>query len=66
MTITREIAYSAGIDAANRSMRAAGRTTWNEDDANNAAREFSRLWPLCKHGADQDCCALCDDAHPDN
>ena len=59
--MTRQIAYSVGLDAANRSMRSAGRTAWNEDDANVAAREFKRLWPLCGHGADQDSCALCND-----
>jgi hypothetical protein len=46
MTLTRDIAYAAGRDAGYRSMRAAGRTTWNEDDFAAAADEFSRLMPF--------------------
>ena len=60
LKITRALAYACGLDAANRSMRAAGRTTWNEEDAHRAAAEFNRLWPLCPHGADPECCYLCD------
>ena len=57
ITLTRELAYSAGLDAANRSMQAAGRTAWNEEDANLAAREFNRLWPRCEHNIDpEDLC----------
>jgi hypothetical protein len=57
--LTRSFAYSAGMDAANRSMRAAGRTAWNDDDANLACSEFNRLWPLCEHGVDQEECFFC-------
>jgi hypothetical protein len=32
MTITISIARAAGTDAANKQMRAAGRTAWNEAD----------------------------------
>lgn len=59
ISLTRELAYACGLDAANRSMRAAGRTAWNEDDADTAAAEFNRLWPLCPHEADRESCASC-------
>lgn len=62
LLLTRAIAYSAGLDAANRSMRTAGRKAWSEEDAGVAAAEFTRLWPLCKHGADRECCFLCLDS----
>ena len=45
--MTYRIAYSAGLDAANRQMRSAGRAAWNEDDANLAAASLSRHLPLC-------------------
>jgi hypothetical protein len=57
--MTREFAYAAGLDAANRSMRTAGRTAWNEEDAEIARLEFDRLWPFCKHGSDIENCAHC-------
>jgi len=44
-TITREIARAAAMDAGDRSMRQAGRTTWNREDYNVMVREFDRLWP---------------------
>ncbi|HZL50875.1 MAG TPA: hypothetical protein VFC37_07990 [Terracidiphilus sp.] len=56
MTLTREIAQAAGWDAANRAMRAGGRKAWSEEDANIAWREFGRLWPLCTHKVERDCC----------
>lgn len=37
------VAYAAGTDAANRRMRAAGRTKWNREDYNTAAREQARI-----------------------
>ena len=43
--LTEAIARSASMDAANRSMRKAGRTAWNEDDRNVACAEYERLWP---------------------
>jgi len=30
--LDRKLAYAIGLDADNRSMRKAGRTTWNEED----------------------------------
>ena len=36
-------AWAAATDAANRSMRAAGRTAWAEDDYNAGLRELRRL-----------------------
>jgi hypothetical protein len=42
---TRVLAFAAAGDAGNRNMRAAGRTTWNEDDWNIACEELDRLWP---------------------
>lgn len=46
ITLTREIAFSAAMDAGNRAMRAAGRTAWSKADCNTAWAEFDRLWPL--------------------
>jgi hypothetical protein len=46
MTLTRDLAWSAATDAGNRSMRAAGRTAWDENDYDVAAQEFGRLWPV--------------------
>lgn len=43
---TRDLAYAASVDAANRSMRKAGRKRWSEEDRDIAASEFSRLRPL--------------------
>jgi hypothetical protein len=43
MTITYKIAMAAGRDAANRQMKAAGRTSWNEDDWNAAAKVTEEL-----------------------
>lgn len=51
MKLTRDLAWSASIDAGNRSMRAAGRKAWNAEDYLAAAREFDRLWPASKDGA---------------
>lgn len=47
MRMTYAIAYSLGLDAANRQMHAAGRTSWNEHDAELAAATFSPNFPLC-------------------
>jgi len=58
--LTRELALAAGWDEANRSMRAAGRRAWNEEDAGIAAAEFNRLWPLCPHKVEPGECWLCD------
>ena len=43
MTITYELAMAAGRDAANVQMRSDGRTKWNLDDWNLAARVVGRL-----------------------
>jgi len=43
MQITYRLAHAAGWDAGNRSMREAGRTTWNDDDWNAAAEVTNRL-----------------------
>ena len=45
ITMTPELAFAAGRDAGDRSMRAAGRTIWNEDDWNAASAEYKRLLP---------------------
>ncbi len=42
-TATYRDAMAAGRDAGNRSMQAAGRTEWNEDDWNAAAEVTGRL-----------------------
>jgi len=57
--LTRQLAYAASQDAANRAMRSAGRKAWSEEDYNVAVSEFNRLWPLCKHGVDREDCAFC-------
>lgn len=44
--VTYKIAMAAGRDAGNKSMRAAGRTGWNEDDWNVAAEVTARLLAL--------------------
>lgn len=46
ITMTYGLAMAAAKDAANRSMRKAGRTKWNEDDWNAMCAEFERLWPV--------------------
>ena len=45
ITITREIARAAAMDAGDRPMHQAGRTAWNREDYNAMVREFDRLWP---------------------
>ena len=47
MIMTYRIAHSAGMDAANRQMRAAGRTAWNEEDAALAAAILHKCFPPC-------------------
>jgi hypothetical protein len=43
MQITPAIARAAGTDAANKQMRGAGRSAWNEDDYNLASETMMRL-----------------------
>lgn len=43
MTVTYKVAVAAGRDAGTRSMRAAGRTQWNEEDWSAAAAVTARL-----------------------
>lgn len=43
LTITRELAFASGHDAAARAMRKAGRSRWNADDAAIAAETTNRL-----------------------
>ena len=45
-TVTYKIAMAAGQDAGNKSMKAAGRTSWNDDDWNVAAETTARLMAL--------------------
>ena len=45
-TLTPKIAHAVGWDAGNRHMREAGRTVWNEDDYNVAARTTNQLAAL--------------------
>ena len=40
-----ELAMAAGMDAANRRMRAAGRSKWNRGDYNEVGKTFDRLMP---------------------
>ncbi len=49
MRMTYGIAYSLGLDAANRQMQQAGRRAWNEEDAELAAATLNRHFPpLCR------------------
>lgn len=41
-----EIAMAVGKDTANRCMRKAGRTQWNDQDWNVMVKEFNQLFPL--------------------
>lgn len=41
--MTYDMAHRAGLDAGDRSMRAAGRTVWNEEDLAAASAETNRL-----------------------
>ena len=43
--LTRELAWAASQDAADRAMRKGGRTTWSQEDFKLALEEFDRLWP---------------------
>lgn len=43
--VTPRIVYAAAQDAGNRSMRKAGRSTWNAADRRAADAEFARLVP---------------------
>jgi hypothetical protein len=43
MTLTPNMAYAAGMDAGNRSMRAGNRVVWNEDDYNAASEVTNHL-----------------------
>ncbi len=47
MRMTYRIAYSLGLDAANRQMQQAGRSAWNEDDASLAAQTLNLHFPPC-------------------
>jgi hypothetical protein len=46
IAVDAAIARAAGRDAGNRSMRAAGRSAWNEDDWSAACDMFDRLMRL--------------------
>lgn len=43
MELTPDLIWAAATDAGNRSMRAAGRKVWNEEDVTAAMTEFYRL-----------------------
>lgn len=49
VTLTLDIARAAGLDAGNRSMRAAGRRVWSEDDLHAAGERTMRLAVLGGH-----------------
>lgn len=46
LIMTPSLAWSAATDAGDRSMRAAGRTAWDEEDWDVAAEQFAKL---CSH-----------------
>ena len=43
MELTRELAFAAGEDEANRSMRREGRTSWNKADYGIATQKTNEL-----------------------
>lgn len=45
VTMDYDLARAAGKDAADRSMKKAGRIHWNMDDYNEFVRMFCHLWP---------------------
>ncbi len=49
-TMTRDMAIGVGQDAGNKSMRAAGRTAWNEDDHAAATEAMTRAQRLIPRG----------------
>lgn len=51
--LTESVIRAAAQDAGNRSMRAANRTAWDEDDWNAAAAEYERLINLGVDGDDR-------------
>ncbi len=62
--MTRDLAFRAGVDHGNRSMSAAGRSAWDDQDYNAAILMFNALWPLCPHMIDpDDWCPYCDEPH---
>jgi hypothetical protein len=46
--MTPWLANRVAMDAGNRSMRFAGRTAWNEDDAEVCRLEYDRLYPVAQ------------------
>ena len=44
-TMTYKLAWAAGLDAGNRSMRKAGRKKWSSRDRDVATSTFNRLYP---------------------
>ncbi len=46
MELTYKIAMAAAQDTGNRSMRAAGRKVWSDEDHGAAVTEFNRLRPF--------------------
>ena len=59
--LTRELAYCASQDEANRSMHSGGRKAWDETDYAIAIKTFSRLWPLCEHKIEPGECLTCNE-----
>jgi len=43
MKVNADLARAVAVDAANRRMRKAGRTSWSRGDYNEAVRVFNRL-----------------------
>ena len=44
--LTRDIAWAAAWDTANRNAKNHGRKKWTREDFRAGAAEFDRLWPL--------------------
>lgn len=57
--MTSELAKAASWDAANASMRAAGRKAWTGEEVDAANKLFDELWPNCPHGVEPNNCGVC-------
>lgn len=60
---TYAMAHAAARDAANRKMRAAGRTSWSRADYNEATRVFNKLYPASKRNPAAGAIAVSEEFH---
>lgn len=48
ITLTRELAWAAATDEANRYVRKKGKKKWDRKAYNVACKKFNELWPISK------------------